>query len=274
MGLNCYVPLSAVTALKRISSVNATEDTMLEQMIAASSRLIDGYCARSFYPRIVTQLYDVPDDSRMLFLNDDLLSLTTLTNGDLAVITAADYILETSGRTPYWGIKLRDTSNLFWSYNSVGSCERVISVGGVWGYHEAYADAWVAVDTLSAGINAAVTALPTTGSALLLRDNIIKIDDEIMNVSTVVTTTTNVTKRGDNGSTAAAHLITAPIYAWQPFQDIQSACMDIVLGVYNKRFGVGQETGVATVTAAGVVITPDDMSAFAKGILSHYRRNF
>lgn len=270
---NCYTTLARVSSLKRISSVNAVEDTVLEAMISASSRMIDAYCRRQFYPSVRTRLYDVPQ-TRMLFLEDDLLSLTTLTNGDLAVITSTDYILESSGRYPYWGIRLRDTSNLFWSYNSAGSVERVISVLGECGYHNDYAGAWLATDTLSAGVNAAVTALPTTGSALVKQNQIIKIDSEIMNVSSVVTTTTNVTKRGDNGSTAATHLISAPIYVWLPIEDIRAACEDIVLTQYNKRFGDGQGEGVATVTAAGVVISPSDMSAFARGILNVYRKAF
>lgn len=269
---NCYTTLAKMSAIKRISSVNAVEDAVLEAMISAASRVIDGYCGRTFYPRVANRLYDVPEN--ILFLKDDLLSLTTLTNGDATVITSTDYILESSGRYPYWGIKLRDISSVFWLYNSYGSEERVISVLGEWGYHNDYPGAWFATDTLSAGVNAAVTALPTTGSALLKQNQIIKIDSEVMNVSSVVTTTTNVTKRGDNGSTAAAHLISAQIYVWLPIEDIRAACEDIVLTEYNKRFGAGQEAGVVTVTAAGVVISPSDMSAYAKGILDRYRRNF
>ena len=273
MPYNLYAPLSAFTALKRITSAGTVEDSMIELMIASCSRVIDSFCGRVFYPHVSTRLYDVPS-GRMLMLDDDLLSLTTLTNGDAAVLTTTDYRLESANFYPKWGIVIKDTSDKFWSWDSSGSTERVLSVLGEWGYHIDYAGAWLATDTLSAGINAAVTALPTTGSALLYRDQIIKIDSEIMNVTSVVTTTTNVLKRGDNGSTAAAHLIAAPIYAWVTMEDIQAACMDIVLSAYNKRFGVGQETGVATVTAAGVVITPQDMTAFAKGILSNYRRSF
>ena len=270
---NCYTTLARMSSLKRISSVNAAEDAVLEAMISAASRIIDGYCGRTFYPRVATKLYNVPA-TRMLYFQDDLLALTTLTNGDTAVITSTDYILETSGLYPFWGVKLRDTSSVFWSWNSDGSVERVISALGEWGYHNDYAGAWFATDTLSAGVNAAVTALPTTSSALIKQNQIIKIDSEIMNVSSVVTTTTNVTKRGDNGSTAAAHLISAPIYVWVPIDNIRAACEDIVLTEYNKRFGTGQEAGTVTVTAAGVVISPSDMSAFAKSILSLYRRNF
>lgn len=271
---NCYSTLDLFKGLKRITSVSTVEDAVLEKFLGAASRAIDAYCGgRYFYPRVATKLYDVPDD-RMLRLDDDLLALTTLTNGDLSVITSTDYLLESANGYPKWGIKLRDSSNLMWEYSAAVSSERVISVLGEWGCHNDYAGAWLATDTLSAGINAAVTALPTTGSALIKYGQILKIDSEILNVSTVVTTTTNVIKRGDNGSTAAAHLISAPISVWLPMEDIRAACEDIVLTEYNKRFGSGAEAGVATVTAAGVVIHPQDMSGFAKGLLETWRRRF
>lgn len=49
------------------------------------------------------------------------------------------------------------------------------------------------------------------------------------------------------------------------------ACLSIALSAYKKRYGVGTE-GVATVTGAGVVITPRGIPADAKLLLDPYRR--
>lgn len=50
-----------------------------------------------------------------------------------------------------------------------------------------------------------------------------------------------------------------------------AACLTIALSAYKKRYGVGVE-GVAQVTGAGVVITPNGMPAEAKQLLTPYVR--
>lgn len=51
----------------------------------------------------------------------------------------------------------------------------------------------------------------------------------------------------------------------------KSACLAIALSAYKKRYGVGAE-GAATVTGAGVVITPQGIPADAKQRLDSLRR--
>jgi hypothetical protein len=80
-----------------------------------------------------------------------------------------------------------------------------------------------------------------------------------------------VAVRGDNGSTASAHVITTPVYIWQPEPDIVLACQMIVKNLYHNRFGQNT-TGVATITGAGVVISPEDIPASALAILKNYER--
>jgi hypothetical protein len=52
--------------------------------------------------------------------------------------------------------------------------------------------------------------------------------------------------------------------------DIHLACMEIVTSVYQNRFGANT-SGAATITGAGVVITPQDIPASAAAILRGYR---
>jgi hypothetical protein len=56
-----------------------------------------------------------------------------------------------------------------------------------------------------------------------------------------------------------------------PPDDIKQACIMIVATMYNSRYGAGTE-GAATITGAGVVITPKDIPAGAKLLVQHYRR--
>jgi hypothetical protein len=53
--------------------------------------------------------------------------------------------------------------------------------------------------------------------------------------------------------------------------DIKEICISIGKNIYNRRSGQGTD-GVATVTASGVVITPKDISAFARGVIEGKRR--
>lgn len=274
--VNGYTLLQYIKDQKKIVSVNATEDLFIDRAIGAASRLFEGAVGgRTFYPRITTLRYDYPD-GLLLFLDDDLLELTTLTNGDGVVLTNADYILMDPNQTPYWGVKIKDTSSEFWQLDANGSAEQIIQVNGVWGFRQDYARGWVLADTLGAAIVSTSTlSLTTTGSGLLIPGQIIRIDSEVMIVNTVVTTATTVLRRGENGSTAATHLIAAPIYVWQPQDDVRAAVEDIVMTAYNKRFGIGMEAGAAvTVTAAGVVLTPKDITDYAKTVAAHYRRVF
>jgi hypothetical protein len=101
--------------------------------------------------------------------------------------------------------------------------------------------------------------------------NILKIDTEYYNVSTVATNTITPVKRGDNGSTAATHLNGATVYAWQPMDEVKQNVLEIANSAYLRRFG--KNTGEsATVTAAGVVLSPRDIPAMAQSFINDMRR--
>ena len=55
--------------------------------------------------------------------------------------------------------------------------------------------------------------------------------------------------------------------------DIKQACIGIVVSLYQSRRGMGME-GVATVTGAGVVITPKDVPQFAAKIIAAKTKNW
>lgn len=54
-------------------------------------------------------------------------------------------------------------------------------------------------------------------------------------------------------------------------KEIEEACKQVVLNAYKRRFGDHVEA-VATVTAAGVVITPKDISPFAASVIARYKK--
>lgn len=247
-----------------------SDDAVIENLLVAASRYSDG--ERTFYPRIETRYFNIPNGPELL-LDDDLLSLTTLTNGEGTVIVPSDYLCEPYNSPPYYKVRLRDTSTVNWLSSAAGSWLRVISVLGWWGYRDRFAQrAWLSGGTLSAAITDTTTlAFSATTGHSLVAGQIIKIDNEIYNVATAATNTITPIVRGDNGSTAATHVISSVIYIWQPMEDIKSAVLGIVGNMYSNRSG--QATGgKITITAAGVVIRPEDVPPLAQKVIDAYRR--
>ena len=259
------------TSRGQTASTDTTDDGVISNLLTQASRDLDRETKRQYYPSIETRLYDIPND-RDLLLDGDLLEVTTLTNGDLLEITNSNYLLK-GNRPPYWCVSLRDTSTVSWATSAAGSAEQVISLAGVWGYHDLYSQrGWLAVGTLGAAITDTSTlAFTMSAGHSVVVGNILKIDTEYYNVSTVATNTITPVKRGDNGSTAATHLNGATVYAWQPMDEVKQNVLEIANSAYLRRFG--KNTGEsATVTAAGVVLSPRDIPAMAQSFINDMRR--
>jgi hypothetical protein len=118
--------------------VDAADDTVIEDLITAASRFIDAKTGRTFYSRAETRYYDVPrsqNNRRELWLDDDLISVTTLTNGDGTVIAAADYYLLPRNSTPKFSVVLKRSSySVYWRGDDDYDPEGAIELEGVWGY--------------------------------------------------------------------------------------------------------------------------------------------
>lgn len=176
-------------------SSDPLDDGVIENIIEAVSRYIDAETLRTFYARTTTTRLQSVQDDRLLYLDDDLLSIDAsgLVNGDGTVIASTQYKLLPLNGTPKYAIRLNDSSPLYWTADSSGDTVGVISVTGSWGYST-----------------------------------------------------------------------TAP-------DDVRLACMIIVKGVYNRRFGDNQSSD-STITTGGVVITPRDIPLMAARTINKYRR--
>ena len=276
MAVNCYATLTEyknyAIARGQTATTDATDDAVILSLIEQASRYLDDKTGRQFFPSMETRSYDTPGDNEILF-GADLLSLTTLTNGDAMTITSTDYTLLPASVTPKYSVKLKDISSLSWETNSSDSAEQVISVAGVWGYRDHYsARGWLSGGMLGAAITD-TTSLSFTmaGGHTIAVGQILKIDSELLNVSAVSTNTVTVLSRGDNSSTAATHLISSVVYVWQPQEQAKAAVLEMANSAYERRYG--KATGEsAQVTAAGVVLTPRDIPKMAEEFIRIYRR--
>ena len=256
---------------------DATDDTVIEDLLESASRYVDGETGCTFFPRVETRYFDVPDsesyDPRLLYLDDDLLEVITLKNGDGTTIPSTEYDLWVKNIAPYLGIRLKDTSTYLWVSDTTGNYKFVISVLGWWGNRKQYSQrGWLSGGTLGAAITDATTLAFTMSSGhSLVAGQVIKIDSEIYNIAIVSTNTITPVKRGDNGSTAATHTNGTTVYVWQPMDEVRTAVLQTVGNVYANRSGQSSG-GRISVTAAGVIIRPEDVPPLASQIISRYRR--
>ena len=189
---NGYCTLLEYKLFANVDSTEADDDTAIESIIEGVSRYIDLKTQRTFYARTATRYYDLPS-GRELVLDDDLLTITELLNGDGVEISSDDYNLIPKNDPPYRAIRLTETSTITWDLDDDGNSEYVIDVAGTWGYMATHTD------------------------------------------------------------------------------DIREACLMITQGFVKRRFGKNV-SGIARVTGAGVVISPQDVPSAAADIINHYKK--
>jgi len=112
------------------------DDALLGDLIDRAKSVIDVYCNRTFEATADTTRYfdanrDV--DRATLYLDEELAAITTVTNGDGAVLNGtAHYVTEPGNTAPYYALRLRLNSGTLWTYTT--DPERAISITGKWAY--------------------------------------------------------------------------------------------------------------------------------------------
>ena len=277
MSNNGYTDLttfkSYITPPGQSLSMDFGDDAVIDDIITRASRRVDALTGRHYYPRISTRNFDTPY-GKELWLDDDLLEIITLTNGDLVAIASTEYVFAPANEYPKYAIRLRDTSQIYFTCNSASDYEQVVALVGIWGYRERYsADGWVQGSLLdeAGNITAAVLSFTADSGTSFARDQIIRLDNELMIVTDVTGAEITVAARGANGSTAAIHLNNVPIYYWQYQDDIAGLTLEIARIMYRARYGENVETTAYT-TPAGVVITPRSLPPWAQEVIGRYQR--
>jgi hypothetical protein len=170
--------------------------------------------------------------------------------------------LKPSNQTPKYKI-IGLTTQMTWYYNSANSTRfDAITAVGVWGYHSDYSHAWEVITSLAAAITTPTATSITVPKGLIFAGDLILTDTEYLYVSAVSAGATNDTltvSRGVNGSTAAAHLISAPVSRWAVSDALRMLVAQAAAAYYKLRSNPTNET----VTLDGVTfVTPKDVLAF------------
>ncbi|MBU1173447.1 MAG: phage gp6-like head-tail connector protein [Proteobacteria bacterium] len=130
-----YVTLPELRAYLNMTGTG--DDVLLRQLIDSAQQNVDRYCGWQFEAHTATRYYDSeadvdPDQRSVLVLDEPLLTVTTLTNGDADVLIPAEYFLEPTNSVPKWRIRLRASTGLYWTYTT--DHEQAITLVGTWGY--------------------------------------------------------------------------------------------------------------------------------------------
>jgi hypothetical protein len=135
-----YITLAQLKAALDISGV--TEDSILTAFPARAQQFIDTYCHRTFEAlsdttRRFTPLREdngghVLNDGITLMLDEDLYSLTSITNGNGTNVPTEAVVLMPYNTVPAAFIRIKQTLGYVWTYT--GAPEQSIVVTGRWAY--------------------------------------------------------------------------------------------------------------------------------------------
>jgi len=263
-----YTTLAAARAEIKSAATNTTDDAYVLALIYQQSERFYRFVGLDFEPSLETRAYTATSDRvntvyRLFYLPEPLLAATSVGNDGSTLAQTTGFVavrnrdtitaLQLADRCGSWYPQMYDT------FNSV-------SVTGVWGYHDDYANAWQSVDTITTagGINTSVTSFTVVdvdGAGLdgltprLSAGNLIRVEAEYMRVlATNISTNTVTVRRAVRGTTAASHAQGVAVEVWAVMDDVKRALTRWVALGYTRRASF--ET--ATLTDVATVITPGD----------------
>jgi hypothetical protein len=131
---------ATVADLREYGGIDGTaDDYLLEALITRAQKAIDTYIQRIFEASADTTrkfTVGVDTDGLMLYLDEDLASITTVTtdadNASPTTLTSTEYITHPRNITPYYALEILSSSSNSWTYTT--DPENGITVKGRWAY--------------------------------------------------------------------------------------------------------------------------------------------
>lgn len=134
-----YSSLSDFKAYRGIAEDTDDDDDLISSLLESAQSIIDAYCHRTFEASTdATRTFDAVENvyGRTLWIDGDLCAIKKVTNGDGAEVEDDDYVTEPRNETPYYALKLKASSGVYWRANNDGDPENAISVTGKWAYSQ------------------------------------------------------------------------------------------------------------------------------------------
>jgi hypothetical protein len=232
--------LHQLRARLNLGAAETADDARLINALEAAAAGIERATGRRFSPHRLTRLHDYTNPVELL-LEDDLLDLVSITNGDGSTVALTD-VIRLPDTAPHSVLRLTGSSAFLYMRSPL----EAISVTGIWGWHERWSTAWRGTgDTVQnnplTGTATALTVADADGADSIGESprfqvgHLLKIDDEYLRVVSVNTTSNVLTVlRGVNGTTAAAHNLNALISSYQPPPDVEAVALRWAAWLYRE----------------------------------------
>ena len=250
-----YATLSQLRTYMSLASAEVSDDNELRKILTRSSRSIDRYCRRHFYPRRYggndALKYDLPKDNQVLNIgNIDLLEVMGLSSlNGASEIDSSAYWLKSGddwNMSPYDRIVIDDSSGSL--FNSGATNQRAIRVDAIAGYREDYNFAWIdSAASLTSALGTATTLASISGSAGTNANGVFPrfssgqlwrlgagSTAEYAYVKDTIDASGVRLIRAVNGTSATVHASATKIYVWQPEHDIEDATIELSAFSYQK----------------------------------------
>lgn len=164
-------------------STNAVDDNIIELMIGTASRYIEGQTYDVWYPTTATHYFDVPKKQfDILFFDDTLNAITTVTNGDGSVIPSTAYVTYPANQYPKYGMQLLANSGTGWLMKN-GSPQQAISVLGSWGNATVPDDIKTACLQIAVAMYKRRTGENTTGKTIITSGGVVVMPEDVPSIA-------------------------------------------------------------------------------------------
>lgn len=222
-----------------LAVTETADDTRLLNALQAAATQIERAAGRRFCPRSAALQHNFISSLELL-LDDDLLTLTSLTNADGSAISLTD-VIPVPDEAPYGVLRLSGSSAFIWTLSPI----QTITVTGIWGWHDRPAEMWRGADVVQNNpLTSAATTMTVTDADGADAENeiprfqvghLLKIDSEYLRVLGVNTVSNILTvQRAVNGTAAASHNLNAVIYTYQPPGDVNQLALRWAAWLYKE----------------------------------------
>lgn len=133
---------AALPLFKRYEGISEdTDDDLLSHFLLVAQTSIDHGCRQSFEAPADSTRYFSPAhcddggaiDGRDLILDAPLCQITSVTNGNGIVVAAGSYLTQPLNETPWYALRLKQSSGLTWTYDTDVESDQIAIVGR-WAY--------------------------------------------------------------------------------------------------------------------------------------------
>ncbi|MGQ9887521.1 MAG: hypothetical protein ACUVSX_03430 [Aggregatilineales bacterium] len=220
-----------------LGSADSADDARLAHALRAASVHLERLAGRRFSPRREAIVHRADRRSRTLLLRDDLLALAGLTDAVTGQpIPLASVVCLPEGGGPFYGLRRADGA----------AFPAALTVEGVWGWHDRWAEAWtasgdavqnnpLAADAATISVQDADGPAADGASPRFQAGQLLRVGDEYLRLLAVdAQSNTLTTARGAHGTAAAAHSSGSTIAVYRTAPDVELLCLRWAAWLYRE----------------------------------------